>query len=245
MSIDVNNVGFIDRLFDERLGVEYVYGGVYRPDPDTEQGCDCSGLVGLVLECYTKGPEAMSWAHNVSTESWGYDYNTGTPAPPGTVGPYGTIAIASPADMPDDAALLICIYHGGGGEDSHTNCLTGPAITPTALAAPAGKIMESNGGPTSYPSGTGTCTNGTGGTPADDSLWTDWHYLPGPITGVLAPQPPAPPAPAPGSTYTVQDGDSLSHIAEDHGVTLAALEAANPGIANDDDIFPGEQINIP
>lgn len=243
MSIPASNVGYIDRLFDERLGVEYVYGGVYAPDPDTDQGCDCSGLVGLVLEGYTKGPENMSWAHNVSTESWYYDYVNDEPSPPGTVGPYGTIAIASPNDLPDDAALLLCIYHGGGGEDSHINCITGPAITPTPLAAPAGKIMESNGGPTSYPSGTGTCTNGTGGTPADDSLWTDWHYLPGPIVGDYTP-PPASPIPT-GKTYTVESGDTLDGIAERFGVSVGALEAANPQIGNPNLIDVGETVNIP
>jgi LysM repeat protein len=234
MSVDVNNVGAVDAAFDARLGVDYVYGGCYSQDP--EQGCDCSYEVSWVIRGYLYGLSGFDWGtHPVSTESWGYDYNTGTPSPPGTVGPYGTIAIASPNDMPDDAALLICIYHGGGGEDSHMNCATGPAITPTALAAPAGKIMESNGD-------AGTSTNNDGGTAVTSSLWTDWHYLPGPITGVLAPQPPAPPA---GSTYTVRSGDSLSEIAEAHGVTLTALEAANPGIGDPDMIQPGQVLNIP
>jgi hypothetical protein len=234
MSIDVNNVGAVDAAFDARLLDPYVYGGDYDSNPG--DGADCSYVVSWVIRGYLYGLNGFNWlTHPVSTESWPYDYSTGTPSPPGTVGPYGTIAIASPNDLPADAALLICIYHGGGGEDSHMNCATGPAITPTALAAPAGKIMESNGD-------AGTCTNDDGGTAVTDSLWTDWHYLPGPITGVLAPPPPPP---APGTTYTVQYGDTLGAIANQLGVALAALEAANPEITDPDLIYAGQVVNIP
>jgi spore coat assembly protein SafA len=47
------------------------------------------------------------------------------------------------------------------------------------------------------------------------------------------------------ATYTVQRGDCLWNIARANGVSLEALEAANPQIANPDLIFPGQQINIP
>jgi LysM domain len=241
MSIPAANVEYIDEQFDMRLGDPYCYGDAYSPD-DVGQGTDCSGNVGWVLEGYTKGPQAMSWEHNVSTESWPYDYDNGQPVEPGTVGPYGTIAIASPSDMPSDAALLICIHHGGGGEDSHVSCSTGPAITPTPLAAPAGKIMESNGGPTSYPAGDGTCSNGTGGMSPDDPYWTDFWFLPGPIDSTNY----VPPAPTPAAkTYTVQDGDTFSSIADQLGITLAALEAVNPQIGDPDQIFPGQVVNVP
>jgi hypothetical protein len=145
-----------------RLGDRYVYGGVYSPT-DLSEGADCSGVVGWVLEALTKGPANMSWAHNVSTESWYYDYSTNTPAAPGSVGPYGTVAVASLADIPADAALTIDIMHGGGGEDSHTNCSL------------RGTLIESNGD-------FGSCTNGTGAYETDSRIWTDHWYLPGPIT---------------------------------------------------------------
>jgi LysM repeat protein len=46
--------------------------------------------------------------------------------------------------------------------------------------------------------------------------------------------------------YTVQPGDSLSGIAEQFfGVTLGALEAANPQITNPNLIVPGQVIRIP
>lgn len=59
-----------------------------------------------------------------------------------------------------------------------------------------------------------------------------------------APKPPVtPPAPA-GKTYTVKPGDALSLIAERHGVSTAALAAAN-GIANPNLIYPGQVLTIP
>jgi tyrosinase len=45
--------------------------------------------------------------------------------------------------------------------------------------------------------------------------------------------------------YTVQEGDTLSEIAERFGVKLKDLEAANPQIKNPDLIFPGQVIVIP
>lgn len=47
------------------------------------------------------------------------------------------------------------------------------------------------------------------------------------------------------TTYTVQHGDTLSAIAQRFGVSLSALEAANPQIANPDRIYPGDRIHIP
>ena len=47
------------------------------------------------------------------------------------------------------------------------------------------------------------------------------------------------------STYRVRSGDTLSAIAARHGVSLAALEAANRQIRNPNLIFPGEAVNIP
>ncbi|MDY0113713.1 MAG: DUF1906 domain-containing protein [Corynebacterium sp.] len=233
VGIPAQNVGDVDAAFDARLLDPYVYGGDYDANP--RDGADCSYVVSWVLRGYLYGLAGFDWlTHPVSTESWPYDYSTDTPAAPGTIGPYGTVAIASPDDQPADSALLICIMHRGGGEDSHMNCLTGPAITPTPLAAPAGKIMESNGD-------AGTCTNGDGGTPADSDIWTDWWYLPGPITGGYTP----PPAPVPGTTYTVIAGDTLGAIAARFGVTLGAIEHANPQITDPNLIDVGQTINIP
>jgi LysM repeat protein len=52
------------------------------------------------------------------------------------------------------------------------------------------------------------------------------------------------PAPTP-TVYTVQAGDTLSKIAIDHGVTIEEILAANPDIANPNEIAQGQQITIP
>ena len=51
--------------------------------------------------------------------------------------------------------------------------------------------------------------------------------------------------PPPPGTYVVQPGDTLVQFAERFGVSLGALEAANPQIPNFDLIFPGQVIHIP
>lgn len=44
---------------------------------------------------------------------------------------------------------------------------------------------------------------------------------------------------------TVQPGDTLSGIAASHGVSLSALETANPQITDPDLIFAGQTVNLP
>lgn len=219
MAVLQTSINWVIQQFRARLNDPYVYGGVYSPY-DISQGGDCSGVVGWVLEALVNTPENMSWNHNVSTESWPYDYDNDEPAEPGTIGPYGTVAVADLSDIPADAALTIDIMHGGGGEDSHTNCV---------ISLPSGVIVESNG---PY----GSCTNGTGAYPPEADLWTDHWYLPGPIVNDGAP---------PTNVYTVQSGDTLSLIADRFGISLEAVMAANPEISNPNLIFAGEVINLP
>jgi LysM repeat protein len=47
------------------------------------------------------------------------------------------------------------------------------------------------------------------------------------------------------AAYLVQPGDTLSGIAASHGVSLAAVEAANTQIANPNLIFAGQHVQIP
>ena len=47
------------------------------------------------------------------------------------------------------------------------------------------------------------------------------------------------------SNYTVRSGDTLSGIAQQHGVSLSALLAANPQIGNPDLIHPNQNVRIP
>jgi len=51
--------------------------------------------------------------------------------------------------------------------------------------------------------------------------------------------------PNPNGNYTVVSGDTLWDIARANGVSLDALIAANPQIANPDLIYPGDKITIP
>lgn len=46
-------------------------------------------------------------------------------------------------------------------------------------------------------------------------------------------------------SYTVKPGDTLSEIAQRHGVSLSSVISANPQIQNPNLIFPNQQINIP
>ncbi|MFV8830531.1 cell wall hydrolase [Alkalihalobacterium sp. APHAB7] len=44
--------------------------------------------------------------------------------------------------------------------------------------------------------------------------------------------------------YTIEKGDTMSMIAQEHGLSLKELAAANPQVKNIDLIFVGQQINI-
>ncbi len=65
-----------------------------------------------------------------------------------------------------------------------------------------------------------------------------------------APAAPAAPAPAPAplagtGSYTIKAGDTLSSIASRHGVSLAALMAANNNVTATTVIYPGQKLTIP
>jgi hypothetical protein len=47
------------------------------------------------------------------------------------------------------------------------------------------------------------------------------------------------------AAYLVQPGDTLSGVAASHGVSLAAVEAANPQLANPNLIYTGQTVQIP
>lgn len=160
MSVTRANVEFAKRIFNDRLGDPYVYGGNWDP-MNVRTGTDCSGLVGDCLDAVNLGT-AMPWRRSVSTESWGYDYGNNRPVAPGTPGPKGTVAVASLADVPADAVVIVNIHHGGGGASSHTQCVVD------------GIVMESNGSH-------GTCTRPGGAMDPHSDYWTDHWVYDGPI----------------------------------------------------------------
>jgi LysM repeat protein len=74
----------------------------------------------------------------------------------------------------------------------------------------------------------------------------------GPVASSESPSPSpsesAAPTPEPVATpilYTIKKGETLSHIATAHGVTLQQLLAANKSIKNPNNIREGQQITIP
>jgi LysM repeat protein len=73
--------------------------------------------------------------------------------------------------------------------------------------------------------------------------------IPGaPTPAASAPAPPPAPAPAPGSaptgSYTVVAGDTVSGIAQRHGVSVDAVLSAN-GLSRSSTIYPGQTLKIP
>ena len=52
------------------------------------------------------------------------------------------------------------------------------------------------------------------------------------------------PVPAPARTHTVASGDTLANIARAHGISLAALQTANPNI-NPKKLHVGQTLNLP
>jgi LysM repeat protein len=48
-----------------------------------------------------------------------------------------------------------------------------------------------------------------------------------------------------GSAYTVKTGDSLWKIAQQFGVTIEEISAANPSMKDKDFVYPGQLVNIP
>jgi hypothetical protein len=99
------NVDFAKRIFADRVGNDYVYGGNWNPN-DTGVGTDCSGLVVDICDAVRNGTK-MAWSRHVGQT--------------GTI--FNTICVAHPNDFPADAAVKIALHHGpGGGANSHMWC---------------------------------------------------------------------------------------------------------------------------
>lgn len=163
MSVLRANVEFAKRIGHDRVGNDYVYGGNWRPD-DTSVGTDCSGCVIDICDAVRNGT-AMSWSrHGMSTETW-------RPIDVGQTGTiFNTVCVAHPNDFPADAVVKIAIHHGpGGGANSHMWCEVD------------GVRFESNGSD-------GCVTGNRARSVYDTNYANDWHYIPGPISGV-APAP--------------------------------------------------------
>lgn len=192
MAVSRKNLSFAQQIAIDRRGDDYDYGGNWDPF-DRRTGTDCSGCVVDELDAAINGT-GMAWTrHGLSTEDWrppsmggNADLNNG---------PFGTVMVDSPDQLPADAAVLLAFHHGpGGGANSHTWCQVG------------GLKVETNGD-------VGTVLN-DGVHFRDDVLdvhavdspghygANNWWYLPGPIIEDGTPIPTAPsgtdaPPPAP------------------------------------------------
>lgn len=157
------NVEATKAFIRARLGNPYVYGGSLSP-ADVRQGTDCSEVAQTVLEMALGRYRPGRQSEGATTESY-------RPTPIGGVGPFGTIRVARPQDIPADAAAKIALHHGpGGGANSHM------------WLDLDGMRIESRGG-------VGLITQPRA-MAIDDPYATAWAYLPGPI--VEDGTPPAP-----------------------------------------------------
>jgi hypothetical protein len=201
------NLSFAEQIVIDRHRNPYVYGGNWDP-MRREIGTDCSGAVVDCLDAAQNGT-AMEWTrHGLSTESWRPPSMGGWVDP--TNGPFGTVMVDSPDQLPGDAAVWIAFHHGpGGGANSHTWCQIAPGQ--------GGLKQETMGGNNTLLDGGTVLWNGTDFT--DDILdvktvdgvngqygANNWWYLPGPIVedGTPIPHGPsgvaAPPAGEPQDT---------------------------------------------
>lgn len=154
------NVEATKAFFRPRFGNPYIYAGSLSP-ANVKQGTDCSEAVQtaaeLVLGRYKPGRQS----EGATTESYRRKRQGGGLAD-GALGPFGTVGVRSPRDIPPDAPLKIALHHGGGGPNSHMWCEVD------------GMRIESRGG------GVGLITNPRAYA-IDASYGNDWCYLPGPI----------------------------------------------------------------
>lgn len=128
--------------------------------------------------------------------------------------------------------------------------VAGGVVLATAAAALAGAALPGGSSttsatstptPTIEPSPTPTPTPTPSPTPSPSPS-------PSPLptatpTPTQAPTPPAP-TPTPQRTYVVRDGDTLGSIAQQFGVSVEAIQAAN-GIGDPDEILVGQVLVIP
>lgn len=111
------NVEAAKAFIRPRLGDPYEYGDMFTPNP--KDGTDCSGVwndvLGMVVGRFKWGREA----EGATTESY-RPKTMGGQIPIGGVGPFGTIIVARPSDIPANAVVKLAFHHGpGGGANSH------------------------------------------------------------------------------------------------------------------------------
>jgi hypothetical protein len=176
------NLSFAEQIAIDRRGDPYIYGGNWDPF-DREIGTDCSGCITDMLDASINGT-AMEWTrHGLSTESWRPPSMGGSANPAN--GPFGTVMVDSPDQLPADAAVWIAFHHGpGGGANSHTWCEVAPGLL--------GLKVETMGSNETLPNGGTVLNNGANLDDVTLDVHTvdgvngqyganNWWYLPGPV----------------------------------------------------------------
>lgn len=154
MSVNRQNVEAAKAMINVRLGLKYAYGSMFSPT-NLQQSTDCSGLWNDILGMAVGRMQWGREAEGATTESYRY-------IPVGGVGPFGTIRVASPRDIPANAAAKLAFHHeGNGGAASHM------------WGEIDGVRYESGGSK-------GVCT-APQAWPIDHPYANAWAYLPGPI----------------------------------------------------------------
>lgn len=162
MAVTRANVEATKAFIRARLGNRYVYGGALSTDPRV--GTDCSEVWQTVLEMAHGRWKEGRQSEGATTESYRYILVGG-------VGPFGTIRVARPQDIPANAAAKLAFHHeGNGGRSSHM------------WGELDGMRIESASNPK------GLCTAPVAW-PIDHSYANAWAYLPGPIGGSAGPTP--------------------------------------------------------
>lgn len=176
MTVQRKNLSFAQQVAIDRHYNGYDLGGCWDPF-DRKVDTDCSDSAGKMLAGSTAGT-AMSWARQVSTESWRPPSMGGSANP--LNGPYGTVMVDNPSEFPADAAVLIGLHHGdGSAADSH-------------MWVQVDKLkVETHGSDNQYPDGATVLNDGKNfldnvlDVHTIDSPTTyganNWWYLPGPI----------------------------------------------------------------
>ncbi|ASR85231.1 endolysin [Mycobacterium phage SirPhilip] len=149
------NVEAAKQLVRGRLGDPYAYGGMFSAS-NLKQGTDCSGVwndvLGMVVGRFLWGREP----EGATTESY-------RPVRVGEVGPFGTIRVARPQDIPANAVAKLAFHHeGNGGASSHM------------WGELDGMRIESASNPKGLVTAPSAWT-------IDNPYANAWAYLPGPI----------------------------------------------------------------
>jgi LysM repeat protein len=190
-----------------------------------------------VYESTAYGQNAEAAAFNSAASEWDTHVAATTTAAPVAAAPIAvTPTAATPAATTPVAITPVqpSATASAGTSNSDPVALVGTAISPTnTTSTSTGSTDTSTGSIQSSTTQDPVASTVGASTPTESSS-----------SSYTSEQSSAPAAGS--STYTVNSGDTLTAIAEAHGVSLSSLEEANrANIPNPDLIYPGQNVYIP